>query len=362
MTAKIASDGVAAEFVCDRVSVIIVNFNGYEYVRRCVLAVAANVYEDFEIIVADNGSTDASVEKLAGEFPNLGIRFVALPSNLGPSAARNRAVSIATGEYFAFLDNDTAPDADWLVAPIRRMKDDPSIGAIQCRLMLLREPTKFDYVGDYLGSFGFLMQTVSAGEEDTGQANSECIILSAKSAGMVVRRKAFLEAGGFDDDYFIYVEETDLGLRLWLMGYKAIYVPASRVLHEFGTSSVILGQQQNVLAKFHGTKNYVLTLIKNLETKTLLQVMPLHLALWVGYAVLNCAGGRWKSAGLIVAGLWWNITHLDSTMNKRREIQQRRLVNDRTILAAVGRKDSIRALYLKAIASKDVGNHTVNKS
>lgn len=346
--------------VSGRVSVIIVNYNGYEYVRRCVEAVLANCYPDFEIIVVDNGSTDSSVERLLADFPGLGVRFVPLQTNLGPSAARNRAARIATGEFFAFLDNDTKPDGDWLVVPVERMNADPSIGAIQCRLMLLREPNRFDYVGDYLGTYGFLIQSVYAGEEDVGQADSESVILSAKSAGMLVRRSAFVETGGFDDDYFIYVEETDLGLRLWLMGYRAIYVPESRVLHEFGTSSVILGHQQNALAKFHGTKNYVLTLLKNLETRTLLRILPRHISLWCGYAVLNLAQRRWQSSGLILAGLWWNVTHLGPTLKKRRLIQRRRRVNDRTILEIVGRKDSLRALYAKATAAKSIGNYTAN--
>lgn len=355
---KVNDDGVVTPVVLGRVSVIIVNYNGYEYVKRCIDAVAANIYPDYEIIVVDNGSTDSSVDKLQIDFSNLGIRFIELQTNLGPSAARNRAGRIATGEFFAFLDNDTTPDGDWLVAPISRMKADPTIGAVQCRLMLLQEPTKFDYVGDYLGSYGFLMQSVGAGEEDVGQADSEAVILSAKSAGMVVRRSAFCEAGGFDDDYFIYVEETDLGLRLWLMGYRAIYVPESRVLHEFGTSSIILGSHQNVLAKFHGPKNYVLTLLKNLETRTLLHVLPRHLALWCGYAVLNLSKRRRHSAGLILAGLWWNVIHLPSTLRKRKLIQSKRRINDRAILGVVGRKDSLRALYIKATASTSVGNYT----
>ena len=347
--------------VTGRVSIIIVNYNGYEYLKRCVTAVTANSYPDFEIIVVDNGSTDSSAERLQAEFSDANLRLIALSANLGPAAARNRAAQVATGEFFAFLDNDTKPDGDWLVVPVERMVADPSIGAVQCRLMLLREPNRFDYVGDYLGSYGFLIQSVHAGDEDIGQADSETVILSAKSAGMLVRRSAFIEAGGFDDDYFIYVEETDLGLRLWLMDYRAIYVPQSRVLHEFGTSSIILGQQQNVLAKFHGTKNYVLTLVKNLEFRTLLRVLPIHIGFWLGYALLNLTKRRWQTSGLIIAGLWWNVTNVRSTLKKRKQIQRRRRVDDRSILRVVGRKDSFRALYAKAVAAQSVGNYTVSR-
>lgn len=345
-----------------RVSVIIVNYNGYAYARRCIESVLLTCYPDFELLLVDNGSTDSSVEQLTEDFRGRGFRVIALPKNVGPAAARNRAAELASGEFLAFLDNDTQPDPNWLSAPTARMKSEPTIGAVQCRLMLLREPHRFDYVGDFLGSFGFLVQPVHLGDLDVGQANEERLILSAKSAGMVVRTSAFAEAGGFDDDYFIYVEETDLGLRLWMMGYKIIYVPESLVLHEFGTSSVILGQQQNVLAKFHGTKNYILTLLKNLETGTLLRILPVHIALWCGYAILNLMRRRWLSGRLILGGLWWNATHLRSTLRKRQCIQGKRRVDDRTILNAVGRKDSLRALYAKATAAESIGNYKVNNT
>jgi len=340
-----------------RVSVVIVNFNGYEYARRCVASVLLNHYDDYEVIVVDNGSADDSVAKLRAEFKNENLNVVPLSRNFGPSAARNAALPYTSGEFLAFLDNDTVPDPDWLLYAVRRLQADQGIATIQSRLMLLREPTKFDYAGDYLGSFGFLIQPVKVGEVDIGQANDERIILSAKSAGMVARRSAFLEAGAFDGDYFIYMEETDLGLRLWLLGYQNVYIPESLVFHEFGTSSIVLGDRQNALAKFHGPKNYVLTLAKTLEGATLLRILPIHVILWIAYAFLNLVAGRTESAGLIIKGLFWNVRKLRSTLEKRRKIQESRRVSDRFILGQVGRKDSIVGLFKKARQPQAVGNY-----
>ncbi|MGA3037310.1 MAG: glycosyltransferase family 2 protein [Vulcanimicrobiaceae bacterium] len=340
-----------------RVSVIIVNYNAVSYAQACLRAVLANEYRDYEIIVIDNGSKDGSVEALTSEFGNAGVRVIALGENLGPSAARNLAAREATGEYFAFLDNDTEPKPDWITRAVERFQSEPDVAAIQCKLLLLRQPDCFDYVGDYLGSFGFLIQPVHGGDKDVGQAESSYEILSAKSAGMFVRSDAFRHVDGFDDDYFIYVEETDLGLKLWLAGYRSVYEPRSVVLHAFGTSAISSPDQHHYRARFHGTKNYVLTLVKNLETSTLVRILPMHVALWLGFAGLNMAKGRVRSGFWILSGLWWNVVNLPRTLAKRRAVQAKRKWSDSVILARVGRRDSLRSLYAKATGVRAIGNY-----
>lgn len=340
-----------------RVSVIVVNYNGLDWARRCLQAVLANDYSDYEVIVIDNGSEDGSVVALTSEFSRARVRVIALDENLGPSAARNVAALDATGEYFAFLDNDTEPKPDWISRAVERFQSEPDVAAIQCKLLLLRQPDCFDYVGDYLGSFGFLIQPVHGGDKDVGQAESSYEILSAKSAGMFVRSDAFRNVDGFDDDYFIYVEETDLGLKLWLAGYRSVYEPRSVVLHAFGTSAITSPDQHHYRARFHGTKNYVLTLVKNLEPSTLVRILPMHIALWMGFAGLNIAKGRLRSGFWILSGLWWNVANLPRTLAKRKVVQAKRKWSDAAILARVGRRDTLRNLYIKATGVRAIGNY-----
>jgi GT2 family glycosyltransferase len=339
------------------VSVIIVTYNGKPYLARCLQAVRANCYPNYEVIVADNGSTDGTTEYLAQlrrEWPALSV--VCLGYNAGPSLARNRAAARARGKYLAFLDNDTQPAPDWLQVPVELMEADASIGACQCKLLLLCEPHRIDYAGDYLSPLGFLIQRVPGGAEDTGAFDQHEEIFSAKSAAMVMRRSVFEQAGGFDPDYFIYVEETDLAWRVWLQGYRIIFVPESRVLHEFGTSSIILGTQQNYLVKFHGCKNYISTLVKNLEFRSLLWMLPVHVALWcaiAGWFVLKCS---FTDACYIVQGIGWTVLHTPQLWQKRLAVQSSRRISDAVLLTKIMRRAPLSYFYRKMATPQHLGN------
>lgn len=339
------------------VSVIVVTYNGKPYLVRCLQAVRANCYPNYEVIVVDNGSTDGTIDyltQLQKEWPALSVER--LGYNAGPSAARNCAAAKARGKYLAFLDNDTQPMPDWLQVPVELMEADASIGACQCKLLLLREPHRIDYAGDYLSPLGFLVQRVPGGAEDTGAFDQRAEIFSAKSAAMVMRRSAFEQAGGFDPDYFIYVEETDLAWRVWLQGYRIIFVPESRVLHEFGTSSVILGSQQNYLVKFHGCKNYISTLVKNLEFRALLWMLPVHVALWCAMAGWLVLKGSFSDACYIVQGIGWTILHTPQLWRKRQAVQRTRRVSDQHLFPKVMRHAPFNYFYKKMATSHRIGN------
>jgi|SRR5581483_1157688 len=339
------------------VSVIVVTHNGKTYLERCLQAVRGNVYPNYEVIVADNGSTDGTrglLTELERQWPDLAVEYIGY--NAGPALARNRAAARARGVYLAFLDNDTQPDPDWLVAAVSLLEADASIGACQCKLLLRHDPRCIDYVGDYLSPLGFLIQRAPCGSEDTGAYDESIDIFSAKSAAMVMRRCAFEAAGGFDPDYFIYVEETDLAWRVWLQGYRIVLCPQSRVLHEFGTSSLILGRRQNYLTKFHGSKNYIMTLWKNLGFLSLLWMLPLHVSLWCAMAVWLVARGSFVDARYITAGIGWSILHCRDIWHKRSVVQRTRRVTDKELFPRIMRRQSLRYFYRKMATPRRIGN------
>ena len=336
-------------------SVIIVTYNAADRVIRCVEAVLEATIAPIQVIVVDNGSTDDTVGELERRF-GAHVEVVALSKNLGPAAARNVAVRQARGRYLAFLDNDTVPHPDWLEAPLARMEADPTVGACQCKLLLLADPTAFDYAGDYLSSIGFLIQRVHAGELDEGQADEAEEIFSAKSAGMVMLREAFDKAGGFDDDYFIYVEETDLGWRVWLQGYRIVFEPRSVVLHEFGTSTVVLGDRQRVLAKFYGPANYLTTIFKCAGFPSVVPMLTLNAAGWLGVAGWLMLRGGFRDAYHIGRGLAYFALFLPRNWRKRREVQRRRTVTDRELYPRIRRRRSFRYFYEKLAVRRQVGH------
>lgn len=326
------------------VSVVIVNYNGKEFVQNCIESILKNNYNNYEVIVVDNGSKDSSVSFVKDKYSNSlkPVKIVELEKNFGPAKARNEGVKIARGEYVGFLDNDTEVDPAWITEAVKLFGKDSKTGCLQCKLMLLRDKKRFDYVGDYINQYGFIVQIAGFGEVDKGQYDKEITILSAKSAGMFIRRDIFEKIGGFDEDYFIFVEETDLAWRYWLAGYKTVYCPKSIVYHEFSTSVKILSKEKNNYnVRFHGTKNYIMTLIKNLGIKRLIVTLPIHVSIWVGFIVFLTFSGNLRSAFYVLKGILWNIVAINKTIQKRRKIQSERILSDDFLLALIMKKQSL---------------------
>ena len=338
-------------------SIIIVNFNGKKYLINCLNGVFANRYRNYEVIVVDNGSNDESVLTIKKIFSRKNnLKVVALSKNFGPAFARNQGVKKAKGKYLAFLDNDTFPDKNWLQLLIPEMEKDKTIGACQCKLLLLKEPDKFDYAGDYLNQWGFLVQRVEGGEKDFGQADQKVEILSAKSAAMVIRKDVFEKIGGFDEDYFIYLEETDLSWRTWLAGYRVIFIPKSRVYHEFGTTSIIDPNLQNFNVKFHGTKNYIITNFKNLGSENLIKILIPHLLLWMGIGSWLIIKRQFKSGFFVLKGIGWFFWHIKKIWRKRILIQKKRAVSDKELMPKILIPKPFSYFYKKLSLVEKVGN------
>jgi len=337
---------VSRHVISPRVSVIIANYNGKDFLCRCLDSVFKNSYDNYEVIVVDNGSTDGTVSSLREKFrENAGkIKYVELERNVGPAKARNDGAKIARGEYLAFLDNDTQVDTHWMGEALKIFEGDREVGSIQCKLLLAKERDRYDYAGEYLGQNGFLLQRARHGEIDKGQYDQQVELLAAKSAGAFIRKDVFDKAGGFDDDYFIYMEETDLGWRSWLAGYKTVFCPASVVYHEFGTSGRILSREENSFnIRFHGTKNYIMTLIKNLSARQMIVILPRHLFIWFCFALFLIGRGNFRSGYNVVRGICWDILHLPEIVSKRHRAQSLRKISDTLLFEKVMRRQPLGA-------------------
>ena len=310
----------------------------------------ASNYPNFEIIVVDNGSTDGSVELVKDRFQQLkNARLIQSDQNLGASAGRNSAVKHAKGRYLAFLDPDTQVDGNWLREAIVLMEQRPSVAIVQCKLFLSSDKKRIDYVGDFLSQFGFLVQRAPLGAFDNNLWHKTALIFGVKSAGMVANRETFERIGMFDEDYFIYMEETDLCWRAWLNGYQVAYSPSSLVYHDFGQLSKLKLQRTRFLSKYHGTKNYITTILKNADGSSLLKILPIHIALWIGIAVWHFGRRRTQEGFWISSGIVYNLRNLRATWRKRAVVQRRvRRVSDKTILPQVMVRVSPTYLYQKA--------------
>jgi len=265
-----------------------------------------------------------------------GLKLVRCQTNLGPARARNLGVQVSNGDLIAFLDNDTIPDTRWLAEFVKVFASDSTVGACQSKLLTMKDPSKFDCAGDYLTPLGFLLQRVQYGVMDRGQFDTLEEIFSAKSASIIVRRDVLREVGGFDADYFMFVEETDLCWRIWLRGFKILFVPNSIVYHRFGMTREIAPTLSSFLVKYHGPKNYLATIVKNAGLSLGLRMIPIHISIWMVTMVLLLIKRRAGEAALVGRGLAWNVTHFSTVQRKRRLVQRGvRRVPDSAILPRI---------------------------
>jgi GT2 family glycosyltransferase len=275
-----------------RVSIIIVNWNGLESLQTCLPSVTSIEYPDFEIVLADNASSDGSVAWVTDEYPR--IKIVRHPENYAFSKGNNAAVPAASGELLLFLNNDVEVESGFLTPLVRELMSDPEVAAVQPKLLQFEDRSRFEYAGacgGYLDRFGYPFtrgRVFDHMEADRGQYDNATDIAWASGAAFLVRRQTFLDAGGFDERFYMHMEEVDLCWRLYRMGYRIRVQPASSVYH-IGGASLPQGNPRKTYLNF---RNNILMLYKNLSPRAWLQVFPLRAALDVGATVRAFVSGH----------------------------------------------------------------------
>ena len=304
-------------------SVIILNHNAKTLLKQCLKSILDNTSADCEIVIVDNGSTDGSKEYLRQlSFQHPKLKIATTRQNLGAAKGRNIGAKLAQGEYLFFLDVDTQVEEDF-VSPIeQKFRQDPHLGAIQAKL-LLGQSNKIDSIGHFLTPFGFPYE-IGHGENALAY-QQEQVIFAGRTAALAVRREVFNYINGFDEDYFIYGEDTDLCWRIWLAGYRVIFLPHPRVRH-YSKSSLNPATYRRIF--FEGAKNHTCNILKNASFSKLLWLLPLHLAGWALIGTRLIFSRRFAEAAAILQGLWWNLISLPQTIRKRRTIDQLRKKNN----------------------------------
>lgn len=239
-----------------RVTIIIVNYNAGGKILRCLERLNAQTFRDFETIVIDNASTDGSAARAAEAYPS--VRLMLSAENLGFAAGNNRAARDAKGELLAFLNPDAYADDNWLAELVRASERYPWADAFGSSQICAEQPDRIDGAGDvyhilgaaYRGGYG---RSVSELPED-GECFAPC------AAAAMYRRSAFEALGGFDERFFCYGEDVDLGFRLRLSGGHCVQVKAAVVAHE---GSGITGRYSDFTV-YHGNRNRIWLAYKNI--------------------------------------------------------------------------------------------------
>ncbi|MEQ1735015.1 MAG: glycosyltransferase [Rhodoglobus sp.] len=251
------------------VSVVLVNFRGADDTIEAVRNVRELdwPHDRLEIIIVENASGDDSLEKLKS-IPG-DIILIESKKNLGFTGGCNLGVQKASGEYIAFLNNDARPHPSWIAEGIAAFHGDPNIGAVASKV-LDWEGSRVDYVGSAITWYGMGYKP-HAGELDGGKWDAPRDVLFGTGAAMFVRTEVFRELGGFDDEYFMFYDDVDLGWRLNLLGYRFRFQPSSLVYHKHHASIEKFGAFRE---EYLLERNALYTLYKNLEDETLAQVFP----------------------------------------------------------------------------------------
>lgn len=308
----------------DSVTVIIVNHNGGECLSRCLSCLAAQQLLPGQIIVFDNASADGSVDaarRLAAADDRLARRTVFHMSeeNLGFATANNRAVVMCDTKFVALLNPDAFPERDWLAALVAAARQHPEAAAFGSRQMLDGTDDLIDGIGDVYHISG-LSWRAGHGCRLTAADLQDAEIFSPCAAAALYRRGAFNEVGGFDEDFFCYFEDVDLGFRLRLAGYGARFVSAAVVSHLGGASS--RGNQSD-FAVYYGHRNLVWCWVKNMPHPIFLASLPAHFLQTILSVAFSVTRGQFRT---IVRAKWHAVTGLRTCWQKRQRVQANRRV------------------------------------
>lgn len=263
------------------VSVVVVNYRGADDTIACLRALAALDRQRLEIICVDNASPGDDADRIRAAVPS--ARVVASDRNLGFAGGCNLGASHAEGTVLAFLNNDARPHPRWIDAAVEVLRADPAVGAVASKVLDL-DGERADFVDGGLTWFGMGYKrhadTPIADLPDSEHDTAKDVLFATGSA-MFVRASVFAELGGFDDDFFMFYEDVDLGWRLNLRGWRVRYVPGSIAYHRHHGTMSAVDSPDSGRETFLLERNALCALYKNLSDDTLATVLPAALALAV---------------------------------------------------------------------------------
>ena len=301
----------------DLVSVVIVNWNGKKFLSQCLEALRNQVFQDFSVIVVDNGSTDGSLEFLAGNYPE--VKTICLPNNVGFSAANNVAISTLRTEYIALLNNDAVPQPLWLSRLVKALETHIQAGFAASKMIFHDNREMIDRAGDsYTTAAAGLLR--GRGRQAREYDNQEWVF-GACAAAALYRTRMFRDVGLFDEDFFLLYEDIDLSFRAQLLGYRCIYVPKAVVYHRASASIVY----DSPVSVYYGHRNLEWVYVKNMPAGLILKSILRHIVYDMAAFFYFLSVGRGR---VFIRAKKDSIRGLKKMFEKRRGIQQSKVVTD----------------------------------
>ena len=306
-----------------KTAVVILNWNGRKFLEKFLPSVITFSKEDAEIIIADNASSDDSLEFMQKEYPE--IRVIKNAENGGFSKGYNDALSQIDADFYVLLNSDIEVTPHWIKPIITLMESDKSIAVCQPKLLSYAEPEKFEYAGaagGFIDKYGYpfcrgrIFQNL---ETDNGQYDNVCEIFWASGAAMFVRADLYHKYGGLDNDFFAHMEEIDFCWRLKNEGYKVMYCPDSKVFHVGGGTL----PKNNSKKTYLNFRNNFYLLYKNLPSDKLFKVFIIRLLLDFVAGIKFLTEGGYKDLFAVVKAHFSFYFSIKKNFKKRKSISQK---------------------------------------
>ena len=311
------------------VSVIVVNWNRRELLRACLESLAAQTYAPLEVVLVDNGSTDGSAEMAEAEFGGrLALTVFRSPVNLGFCAGNNRGIERARGELIALLNNDAEAGPEWAAELAAVFEGRPEVGMAASKILVHEDPKRIDKVGHLIYLDG-QNRGRGTGQIDRGQFDRAEEVLWPDGCAAMYRRAMLDEIGLFDEDFFAYADDAELGLRARIAGWRCMYVPGAVVRHHRGSSLGLLSSRRLQLIE----RNRILLAVKLFPLSLLwlngvYWLARMGAGVWAGATGRGEAarfpglGGKVKIAAALVRGNLSAMPLLPRMLSKRRQLRR----------------------------------------
>lgn len=312
-----------------KVAIVILNWNGEKLFPEFLPSIIQHSQgKNIEIIVADNGSTDHSLEVLKKDYPE--VTLLDLKTNYGFALGYNMALKELDADYFVLVNSDVKVAEGWIEPCIQQFENNDKIAAVQPKVLSYNEPDYFEYAGaagGFIDKFGYPFcrgRILDHVEKDEQQFEEAGEIFWATGACMFVRADIFRESGGFDPEFWAHMEEIDLCWRMKNRGYKITYEPKSVVWH-LGGGTLSYGNPRKIFLNF---RNNLFMLFKNLPQYKFKRTMFIRLVLDGLAAVKFLAGFEWKAFVAVMKAHVSFYQNYAQLMKKRTQLKVDRVKDD----------------------------------
>lgn len=302
----------------ESISVIIPAWNGSKLLPPCLDSLRAQTYKHFRVLVVDNASSDDSPRVVQDSYPE--VELVRLNRNRGFTAAVNEGIARSTGTLVALLNQDVEADPNWLEAIADAAHRHPKAGAVACKIMLFGRRDHFHSAGDSYRRDGIPVNR-GVWQKDDGQYDVEEEVFSACGGAGAYRRQLLHQIGGFDESFFMYLEDVDLAWRQQLSGWQTIYAPRAVAYHHLSASG------GGVTASYYTGRNTIYVVAKNMPGPLLRRCLPLMVA--AQFRIFTDAAKAWRgqAARARMRGQLAGFLTLPRLLSQRRAIQSSRRVS-----------------------------------